>query len=374
MGGGARSVKFRSPWAVVGVVAAAIVAVNLGLRALDQATRSPGGPASSSFATAPEGVAAYAELLRRFDRPVVRLREPPRDTKLDPRSTLVLLDARPVPAEDARAIEDFLRAGGRLLHGGEDPVWLRAIDDAIPSWQPTRVGRATAPPGAEGLERVRSVEADGVGLWRTTDGVLLQTPAGALAIERSLGQGEVVLLSTSSPLQNRLLAEADNAAFGLAAAGPVGRSVVFAESYHGYGAASGLEAIPSKWWWAFGGLCLAALTFAFARGRRLGPPELPGRELPPARVEFAEALAVQLAKTRPRSEGVRTARRLVRDRLGRELRLPPGAEDDTIRAAAASRGFDPELVESALGSGSGESELLALGSALRRLEREEAIA
>ncbi len=39
--------KMRSPWAVVGVVAAAIVAVNLGLHALDQATGSPGGPDSS---------------------------------------------------------------------------------------------------------------------------------------------------------------------------------------------------------------------------------------------------------------------------------------------------------------------------------------
>ena len=366
--------KFRSRWTVVGVVAAAIVAVNLGLRALDQATRSPGGPASSSFATAREGVAAYAELLRRFDRPVVRLREPPRDTALDPGSTLVLLDARPVSPDDARAIEDFVRAGGRLLHAGEDPGWLRAIDDEIPPWQPIPVGRANAAPGAEGLERVRSVEADGVGLWRTMDDVLLETPDGALAIERPLGQGEIVLLSTASPLQNRLLAEADNAAFGLAAAGPVGRSVVFAESYHGYGAASGLDAIPGKWWWAFGGLCLAALTFAFARGRRLGPPELPGRELPPARVEFAEALAVQLAKTRPRSEGVRTARRLVRARLARELRLPPDANDETFRATAASRGFDPELVDPALGSGSGEGELLALGNALRRLEREEAVA
>lgn len=366
--------RLRSPWTVVVVVAAAIVAINLGLRVLDRATRSPGGPESSSFATAPEGAAAYAELLRRFDRPVLRLREAPRDAELDPESTLVLLDARPVPAEDARAIEDFLRAGGRLLHAGEDAGWLRGLDDAVPSWQPTPVGRATVPPAVEGLGRVRSVEAVGVGLWRTTDGVLLGTPNGALAIERPIGQGVVVLLSTASPLQNRLLARADNAAFGLVAAGPVGRPVVFAETFHGYGAATGLGAIPSEWWWAFAGLCLAALTFALARGRRLGPPELPGRELPPARVEFAEALAVQLAKSRPRSEGVRTARRLVRARLGRGLRLAADASDDAFRAAAASRGLDPGLVEPALASGSGESDLLALGNVLRRLEREEAVA
>ncbi len=366
--------KMRSPWAVMGVVAAAIVAVNLGLHALDQATGSPGGPDSSSFATAPEGAAAYAELLQRFERPVVRLRESPRDTKLDPRSTLVLLDARPVPAEDTRAIEAFVRAGGRLLHAGEDPGWLRAIDEGIPRWQPLPVGRATASPAAEGLGSVKGVEADGVGLWKTTAGVLLETSDGALAIERPVGRGKLVLLSTASPLQNRLLAEADNAAFGLAAAGGAGRSVVFAESFHGYGAASGLRAIPRNWWWAFAGLCLAASTFALSRGRRLGPPELPGRELPPARVEFAEALAVQLAKTRPRSEGVRTARRVVRERLARKLRLAPDASEETLRAAATSRGLDLDLVDSALGLGTGESELLALGRSLRRLAEKEAIA
>ncbi|MDQ3672455.1 MAG: DUF4350 domain-containing protein, partial [Actinomycetota bacterium] len=337
--------KMRSPWAVVGFVAVAIVTANLALRELDQATRSPGGPTSSSFATAPEGAAAYAELLRRFDRPVVQLREAPSDAELDPGATLVLLDVRPVPSEDARAIEQFVRAGGRLLHAGRDPGWLRSLDDAVPRWEPTSVGRATVSPAADDLGGVRSVVADDVGLWETTEGVLLDTPDGALAIERPVGRGEAVLLSTASPLQNRLLAEADNAAFALAAAGPAGQPAIFAESFHGYGAATGLEAIPSAWWWGFGGLCLAALSFAFARGRRLGPPELPDRELPPARVEFADALAVQLAKTRPRSDGVRVARRLIRARLTRELRLPVDAGDDAIRAAADSRGFEPELIE-----------------------------
>ena len=40
----------RSPWLAVGVFVAAVVVVNLGLRALDEHTHSPGGPASSSFA------------------------------------------------------------------------------------------------------------------------------------------------------------------------------------------------------------------------------------------------------------------------------------------------------------------------------------
>ena len=365
--------RTRSPWMLVGALLVALVALNIGLRALDRTTRSPSGPPSSSFATAPEGAAGYAELLRRYDRAVVRLREPPSEAELDPRTTLVLLDARPVPTADARAIGDFLLAGGRLLYAGEDPGWFRAVHAELPPWQPVPITRATIRPGEE-VGQARDVAADGVGLWRTDEDVLAGNPKGALAIRRRIGDGEAILLSDASPLQNRLLAEADNAAFGLALAGPPERPVAFAESFHGYGTASGVEAVPSNWWWAFGGLCLAALTFALARGRRLGPPELPDRDLPPARVEFAEALAVQLAKTRPRSEAVRTAHRLVRARLARELRLSPDADDDAFRTAAVSRGVDPDLVEPALGSGFGEDDLLALGSTLRRLEREEAIA
>jgi hypothetical protein len=364
-------VSLRSRWVLVGTLAAAIVAVNLALRELDQATRSPGGPTSSSYATGPDGAAAYAELLRRFDRPVVQLRAAPAETDLDPASTLVLLDVGPIGRADARAVREFLRGGGRLVYGGRPSSLSQLLDEGL-RWSPRPAGTAVAAPEAAGLGRVRQVRSDGLGVWQADDGVLLESPAGALAVAREVGAGEAVLLADASPLHNRLLAEADNAAFGLAAAGPAGRPVVFGESFHGYGPASGLDAIPSNWWLAFAGLGLAAVVLALARGRRLGPPELPGRELPPARVEFAEALAVQLAKARPREAGVRTARRLARDRLLRRLRLAPDAPDDTVRHAAAAQGLDPVLVDAALGTGTRDADLQAVGSALRRLEREDA--
>jgi hypothetical protein len=193
-----------------------------------------------------------------------------------------------------------------------------------------------------------------------------------IVVEQRRGAGTVVLLADASPLQNRLLPEADNAALGLALAGE--RPVAFAESVHGYGAASGVDAIPARWWWAFGGLCIAAAVFALARGRRFGPAELPGRELPPARVEFAEALATQLAKARPRDGAVRTARRVARTRITRALGLPPVAADADIRDRAAARRFDPEVIEAVLAEGVGEADLLAVGRALRSTELEEAFA
>ena len=148
---------------------------------------------------------------------------------------------------------------------------------------------------------------------------------------------------------------------------------MFAESVHGYGPASGLGAIPTRWWWAFAVLALAAVVLALSRGRRLGPPEVPWRELPPARVEFAEALALQLTKSRPREDGVRTARRIARVRLERALRLPPGAGDTALRERARARQLDSAAVEAVLGDGVGETDLLAVGRALVATEREEAV-
>ena len=359
----------RSPWLAVGVFVAAVVVVNLGLRALDEHTHSPGGPASSSFATAPDGAAGYAELLRRFDRPVVELRDPLDTALLDPRSTLVVLDPGPtLTGDDGRALRSFVESGGRAVVGGDPSGWLGNVVVPPPGWRPdaSPAARAVAIPNAG------PVRTAGEGAWVEPRGrALVVAGDRPVVVEQKLGTGTIVLVADASPLQNRLLGHADNAALALALAGD--RPVVFAESVHGYGPASGLGAIPTRWWWAFAVLALAAVVLALSRGRRLGPPEVPWRELPPARVEFAEALALQLTKARPREDGVRTARRIARVRLERALRLPPGAGDTALRERASARQLDSASVEAVLGDGVGETDLLAVGRALVATEREEAV-
>ena len=100
------------------------------------------------------------------------------------------------------------------------------------------------------------------------------------------------------------------------------------------------------------------------------PPRLFDDELHEAMQQlFDETIeAIQLAKVRPRGEAASVARRVVRERLARDLRLPADAADDELRAAAVARGWEPASVEAALGG-----DLLELGRALERLEREEAI-
>jgi hypothetical protein len=358
----------RSPWLIVGACVAIVIAVNLVLRELDRYTRSPNGPESSSYATAPDGTAAYASLLRHFGHLVLPLRDPLDRAALDPKTTLVLVDpAAPVAPSDGNALRGFVDAGGRLVAGGDPTGWLGNVVARPPAWRPSAPtdAQAIAVPG------VTDVVTAGEGAWVDPRGrVLLRAHGDPIAVEEHEGAGTIVLLADASPLQNRLLGEADNAALGLALAG--GRPVVFAESVHGYGAASGIRAVPARWWSLFGGVCLAAFLLALARGRRLGPAELRERDLPPPRVEFAEALATQLAKARPRGEAVYVARRVARSRVAGALGISAEATDSELRRRAEERGFDQAAIDAVLGEGVGEDDLLALGHAIRSAHEEEA--
>ena len=357
-------------WKLVVGLVAVVVAGNVLLELVDEGTRPPGGPRSSSYATAGHGVAAYADLLARYGHSVSRLREPPAEASLDPADTLVVLDPDGLTEEDGDAIGRFLDDGGRLVAGGRAPSgWLSWILEA-PDWTgdaPDRADRRLAP--IPELERVSTVRTDGDGWWSGPGGALPALAAGRrpLLLVASPGPGRALLLADASPLHNDLLDEADNAAFGLALAGEPARRVVFAESVHGYGRASGFAAIPDRWWWALGGLVLAALLWLVARGRRLGPPEREERELPPPRRAFVEAVGSLLARTRDAGNAGARVQAAARVQLAARLGLGPAASDDELRAAAARAKLPPDDLEAVLQPVRDERHLLAAGRALARL-------
>lgn len=358
-----------TPWKVVLGVAAAVLAANLALGELDDATRDPSGPASSSFATTPEGAAAYAELLERYDHPVLQLRAELDEARLDPAATLVLLDPPALSAEDRDAVRAFVTAGGRLVGSGRRVGSLAGDLGVLPS------GRVHVADNAGALPFVERVRTAGDAAWdggtATQARVLLGSRRAPFLLEQRIGAGRALLLADSSPLRNRLLDGADNASLGLQLAGPASRPVLFAESVHGYREATGIAAIPGRWWWVLGGLGVAALAYALAAGRRFGPAERKERELPPPRIEFADAIATALAKARPRGQAVETARRVARGRLARAARLSPDASDEAFRRAAQELRLGEEGVEATLGRRTDEAALLALGRMLGDLERTE---
>jgi hypothetical protein len=240
------------------VVVAVAVVVLAAAVALGRAPERPSGPAGSSYATTPGGLAAYATLLERAGHDVRRVRAPLDERRPSAGETVVVAGGSPLPAAERAALVAQVRAGGRAVLAG------------------------TAARGFGGA------------------------PAG----ERSLGRGTLVTVPDAALLANRELAAGDHAARALALAGPPSRRVAFVESVHGYHEQRGLAALPDAVITCLALLGLAALAFLIVKGRRLGPPEAAARDLAPPRRAHVEALAAALARTpdkdiilHPNSEG-----------------------------------------------------------------------
>jgi hypothetical protein len=195
---------------------------------------------------------------------------------------------------------------------------------------------------------------------------VLGPPGAPLAVVVRAGRGRAVLLADASPLQNRGLGAADNAAFGLALAG--GGTVTFLETIHGYGASTGLAALPERARWALLGLVLAGIAFAWSRARRLGSVEEDERPLPPPRADYVDALAGALERTGRPAEVARPLRAAARDRLARGAGLGPEPREADLRAAAARFGLEPDEADAVVAAPRDLDGALAAGRALARLE------
>jgi hypothetical protein len=337
-------------------------------------TQGPRGPDSSSYATAPRGAGAYAELLARAGHPVRRIRGSLSQTTISAASTVIVLDPRGVLASEVGALRRFLQRGGRVLAGASPPgAWLRELVGAqAPTWEqggPTRPGVLARAPETAG---VQTIFTDGAGRWTEARGALslVGDDSGALALIRPVGRGRLVLLADVSPLQNRLLAGADNAAFALALI-PSG-TVAFAEGVHGYGRVSGLAAIPGRWRLLLAGLLAATLVLVLSRARRLGPPQDGARPMAPPRGEYVDALAAALKRTRMPDEASASVATAARVCLGQRARLGPGASPEAWRSAAGQAGLADDEITALLGRAASDEDVLARGRALAKLSGKSA--
>jgi len=345
-------------WRAALVVLALVVCVNVLLAGVRQVTggAGPGGEPSSSYATAGDGAAAYADLLGRQGHPVQRVRSGLDQAPLQAGSTLVVLDPQPFQDAESAALERFVRSGGRLVLGGQEtaPV-LRKLLPEGPVWSPEGMGRATPLVPAPEVGGIGTVRASGEGSWNSVGSALpiLAGPtsdsgpssdsgAQILAAVAVVGEGRVVLVADAAIFQNRLLGEDDNAAFAVAAVGPRGRPVAFAEGTHGYGNSEGLAAVPSRWRWAIVGLLLAVLVWMWSRGKRFGPAEETTRSLPPPRMAYVDAVAASVVRAKQPEAGVVPLRTAATDRLARRAGLSPEAGAAELTNAARRLGGNPD--------------------------------
>jgi hypothetical protein len=355
------------------VVLAVVVALNVALLVIAEVLPSPSGPRSSSYATSARGFAALADLLENGGHPIRRVRELPGKAKLDPAGTVIVLDPDLLRRDEARALRDFVRRGGRLVAGGREPdSWVPTLLGWDPGWEGSsrRNWSAEAPvPAVSGVKRVRSA---GEGAWENTGRAVAAVGDSAgpsLLLSAGLGSGQVLLLADASPLQNRLLARHHNAALALGLAGTRGRPVQFVEAVHGYGQARGLASLPASWKLALAGLGLAALLFLAARGRRLGPPDLPQRELPPPRRAYVDALAGALDRTGDTTAAAAPVQAASRATLSTRFGLAPDAGVEDVRTAAMRAGLTDAEAAAIVQPAKDDADLVAAGRALVHVTR-----
>ncbi len=343
-------------------IAAVVVGLNLVAVLVDALVPSPEGPRSSAFATAPDGLAAWSELATRTGVEVRTLRARPADDTLPAAGTVVLLDPESFSSGQAEALRRFAERGGRVVAGGIRPGdWTADLVGDPPPWR-DGAGREAR---AAGIGQVRAVRSAGEGRWGGTGGArpLIRAREGPIALRSEAGEGEVVLLADPSPLQNRLLDQADNAALALelAGAGPL----TFVESVHGYGEATGLAALPARLAWALALVLAAGVLLIAARWRRLGPPEDVEAPLFPPRRAYVDALAATLARTRDRTAAVESVRSAARERLARRAAIGDDADAEAWAGAARSAGLTDD--EARALQGDGDDDGIAAGRALARL-------
>ncbi|HEX5614721.1 MAG TPA: DUF4350 domain-containing protein [Acidimicrobiia bacterium] len=365
----------RSAALLAATIAVAVVLVRVADESLTD--EEPGGPRSSSYATADQGLAGLAEVLRRFDHDVERVRGPIAGADLSEVDTVFVVDPDDVDADASAHLLAYVSAGGRLVIGGDDPGrYLPRLRSVAPEWSPggTDRFRLVAPGVDDGrfddLGEVRTrARGQFTALGSSRAVVGADARGGTLVSIERVGAGTMVFVADVSPLVNDLLATADNAAFGVALAGPDGARVAFMEGVHGYAESSGLASLPSRWQTAFMLLAAAGALAMWARGRRLGPPEHGARPLPPARAEYVDALATTLRRTgRPADVSVPLQREIRRLARARGLASETPTPDELTRALAAA-GLDETATRAVVAGVRDDADLLAAARAHSRLSR-----
>lgn len=358
----------RRLWIVLGVVVGGVILFNLLAQGLDRAVGGdkPSGPAGSSYATAPGGLAAFDSLLAHYDHDITQQRgsiaqNPPPST-----ATVFVIEPAELTRDEADTLLQFVTAGGRLVVGGASPFYLRNLSDKPPEWQTAGSQSWTA--SDPSLGDTHDIEGAGVGSWSSAGAttVVVGTSDDALLTSDRVGQGEIFFLADPSPLENANLATGDNAAFGLALAG-AGRPIVFPEGVFGYGASRGLAAIPDRWKIALALVAAAALALMWSRARRFGPPDRDARALPPARAEYVRAVSISLERTHDPAGSLGGAQQWTRARVVARAGLAPNADNDQIAAAARSFGCSVEEIAALLGPVHDDAGVLALGRAVARV-------
>lgn len=292
------------------------------------------GPDASSYSYAPNGAQAAYQLLGTLGYHVERWESPLSDLPLDSAGTVLVLaepNLRTAGEQDRDQLHRFIERGGRLLATGDDGA------DALPTLGVTRVSplnavtqtySAAAP---SPLNRGASqISTDAPVSWKSPLQAavpIYSKGANIVAVDFSVGRGDVIWLASAMPLTNSGIAQSENLNFLLNIFGaPAGTRVLWDEYYHGVRRSLGTYIAGTPIVWA---LLQAGLIYLFVivgYGRRTGPLRKPVVESRTSPLEFVETLGALYHRAHAAPSAVETEwqrfRFLITRRLGMQSTAP----------------------------------------------------
>jgi hypothetical protein len=281
--------------------------------------------------------------------------------------------------DEVLQLDSWLRAGGVVVYAAEDSDLL--IDQQLGlKWSADAASSGTIHPGAPIQGGVAALASGDQARTLTTSAAqvpLLRNASGAaVALQQTVGQGQLVVLTDPLILCNGYLERADNGRFAadLIAMTPAGGRVWFDEFHHG---AAATQSPLTAWMTTPWGLALlAAVLILFIglafRGRAFGPRIPLVARSDRSSAEYATAVGSLLHRTGARRLTLETlltaARRAVAEQVGLGSDIP----GDQLSAAIAQRApaaaaelarAERELEQATLS----EADLLALARRLHDL-------
>jgi len=346
----------------------------------------------SSHDAASGGYRAWYEMLQREKIGVERFEQRPAflNGSLD-----TLIWAEPIEYDprqtrnskaDIRALEDWVKAGGRFIYLGHDENAAKTGILKLPRTVTAKNPRKSATRPHTGTRIASELRGDGVERvafstdlrWKAPKraSVLVADSAGPLALSYPYGKGRIVALLDETAFDNAGIARADNArlAFVLGSPRHFGGRIAFDEAAHGY-------LVPEKWWQIVPRPLLVALAIAilalaiafFGAAIRLGPPIVPPLRSDATSAEFIDSLAALFERGRAAGKALqevaRSTTRVVAVALGVPDDAPPASIAKRI-AAPDLRSAYLELAEAAAGTAVDEGRLVPLVASAQLLRKE----
>ncbi len=330
------------PVEIAALAIAVAILVTIGVLGQDRAQGgAPAFETYSSLDAAAGGYRAWYELLGREGVRVDRFER--RAAFLD--GTIdTLVYAEPLPfgppaassEADARALETWVRDGGRLVYLGHDAAAARRGILKLPGTAKAHSARARALDSR--IVGVAPVESSSPLRWKPRPGlaVLVRDRAGALVVRYAYGSGQVTAVIDEGIFVNAQIGRGDAPRLAFALARPA-RSrglVAFDEAVHG--------SLAAERWWSIVprpflvAIVVALFVFLLALGGacvRLGPPLVPVELRAPTSAEYIDSVAALLERGKATGAAVHDAVRSTARAVARAV----GSSDEASPAEVAAR-------------------------------------